>query len=166
MGANLIGTTSVKIKKLRPDAKLPTYGSNEAAGADLSAVFSPEDYKDGVVVAGQEAVGMKPGQRLIVKTGIAIEILPGFEAQIRPRSGLAAKNGITVVNAPGTIDSDYRGELMVILLNTGDKTFYINPGDRIAQMVIAPVIRGEFEEVETLDDTARGIKGFGSTGMQ
>lgn len=166
MGAQLIETTNVKIKKLRPDAKVPVYGSAEAAGADLSAVFSPEDYKDGVIKEGEEAVGIKPGQRLIVKTGIAIELLPGFEAQVRPRSGLAAKHGITVVNTPGTIDSDYRGEIMVILLNTGDKTFYINPGDRIAQMVIAPVVRGDFAVVDELDNTVRGVNGFGSSGVK
>jgi dUTP pyrophosphatase len=153
MGGNLFETTSVRVKLLHANAKVPTYGSNEAAGADLYAVFDHD-----------ETVVLQPGERQIVPTGIAIELNTGTEAQVRPRSGLAAKHGIAVVNAPGTIDSDYRGEIKVILLNTGKKAFTINSGDRIAQMVIAPVIRGEFSVAESLDDTARGENGFGSTG--
>ena len=153
MGAGAIIQTPVKVKKLRPDAKLPTYGSAEAAGADLSAALD-------------SFVTIEPGQRLVVPTGIAIEMLPGFEAQVRPRSGLAARHGITVVNTPGTIDSDYRGEIKVILLNTGPESFNIDPGDRIAQMVIAPVLRAAFDEADELDSSERGTAGFGSTGVK
>lgn len=151
MGASLYETTGVRVQLLNDKAKVPTYGSNEAAGADLYAVV------DGELV-------IPAGERAIVPTGIAIELGTGTEAQVRPRSGLAAKNGITVVNAPGTIDSDYRGEVKVILLNTGKEDFTIKTGDRIAQMVIAPVIRAEFTVAGSLDDTARGANGFGSTG--
>ncbi|MBD9511540.1 dUTP diphosphatase [Ensifer sp. ENS10] len=142
----------IRIQLLHPEAKVPTYGSEEAAGADLYAVFE-----------GEERTIM-PGERLIVDTGVAIELNPGTEAQVRPRSGLAAKHGLTVVNAPGTIDSDYRGEIKVILLNTGDRGIILKKGERIAQMVIAPVIRGVFTIAESLDDTSRGENGFGSTG--
>jgi dUTP pyrophosphatase len=152
MGANLFDTTGVRVKLLHPEAKVPTYGSNEAAGADLSAVV------DGEFI-------LAAGERAIIPTGIAIELNSGTEAQVRPRSGLAAKNGITVVNAPGTIDSDYRGEIKVILLNTGKEDFKIKTGDRIAQIVIAPILRGEFTVAESLDDTDRGANGFGSTGV-
>ncbi|WLR90900.1 dUTP diphosphatase [Shinella zoogloeoides] len=153
MGAGDIIHTPVKVEKLAPTAKLPTYGSAEAAGADLSASLDLP-------------ATIEPGQRLVVPTGIAIELLPGFEAQVRPRSGLAAKHGITIVNTPGTIDSDYRGEIKVILLNTGTEAFQIEPGDRIAQMVIAPVIRGAFAETDELGSSDRGTAGFGSTGVK
>ncbi|RWI35490.1 dUTP diphosphatase [Mesorhizobium sp.] len=162
----------VRYKKLHPDAKAPVYGTREAAGADLCAVTYEADYQGGYTAAeaaekGMAAVPVTPGARRLVKTGIAIELSPGFEAQIRPRSGLALKHGITVLNTPGTIDSDYRGEIGVILYNAGSETFWVNPGDRIAQMVIAPVERAAFVFVgdEQLSETRRGEGGFGSTGV-
>lgn len=145
----------IQIKKLQHGVDLPTpeYKSHGASGFDLMCAF-----EDGIV--------MEPGQRRVIPTGLAVAIPEGFELQVRPRSGLALKNGIMVVNSPGTVDSDYRGELMIILLNT-DKfnSFIINRGDRIAQAVIAPVIRVEFEEVAELSNTLRGEGGFGSTGV-
>lgn len=128
---------------------LPRYATPGAAGMD---VVSAED----VILA--------PGARHAVATGLAMAIPQGFELQVRPRSGLALKHGITVPNTPGTIDSDYRGELKVILINHGDEPFAITRGDRVAQLVLAPVIQGRWEEVEQLDDTVRGSGGFGSTG--
>lgn len=128
---------------------LPRYATPGAAGMD---VVSAED----VILA--------PGTRHAVATGLAMAIPQGFEIQVRPRSGLALKHGITVPNTPGTIDSDYRGELKVILINHGDEPFAITRGDRVAQLVLAPVIQGRWEEVEQLDDTVRGSGGFGSTG--
>lgn len=139
----------VGFKKLRQEAKVPTYGTDGAAGADLYAVQ-------------REVVGV--GERVLVKTGIAIELPLGFEAQVRPRSGLALKRGVTVLNTPGTIDSDYRGEIGVILFNTGVSPFIIEPGDRIAQLVIAPVMRAEFVDAQELSETERAEGGFGSTG--
>lgn len=133
---------------------LPSYETEGAAGADLRANF-PE--RSGVTLA--------PGVRALVPTGLRLAIPPGYEVQIRPRSGLALKHGIMLVNSPGTIDSDYRGPLGVILLNAGDEPFSVNHGDRIAQMVLAPVTRAEFRLVEALDNTARGTGGFGSTGQ-
>ena len=130
---------------------LPAYMSALAAGADLCA-------------AVREDLTLAPGARALVPTGFAIAVPPGFEAQIRPRSGLALKAGITIPNAPGTIDADYRGPVGVILANLGSAPFVIRRGDRIAQMVIAPVSRGAFDEVDALPDTARGDGGFGSTG--
>lgn len=130
---------------------LPAYMSALAAGADLCA-------------AVREDLTLAPGARALVPTGLAIALPPGFEAQIRPRSGLALKAGITIPNAPGTIDADYRGPVGVILANLGSAPFVIRRGDRIAQMVIAPVARGLFEEVDVLPDTVRGDGGFGSTG--
>ncbi len=127
--------------------------SAAAAGADLSAAI------DGDVV-------LKPGERAAVGTGFALAIAPGYEAQVRPRSGAALKLGLTVVNAPGTIDSDYRGEVKVLLVNLGNADVVIEPGQRIAQMVIAPVVQAEFLVVEELSETARGSGGFGSTGSK
>lgn len=124
-----------------------------AAGSDLKAAL-PE----------VETLVVEPGARVLVPTGLAMAIPPGYEAQVRPRSGLAAKFGVTVLNAPGTIDSDYRGEVKVILINHGDTPFEIRRGDRIAQMVVARVAAAAFFEVERLEDTARGAGGFGSTG--
>ena len=152
MGGVLIEQTKVIVNKLHPDAKIPAYQSDEAAGADLSALIEGE------------AVAIAVGERAIIKTGLSFEILPGFEGQVRPRSGLSAKHGMTVLNAPGTIDSDYRGEVMVILHNAGNRTYYVNNGDRIAQLVIAPIVHGIFIEGE-LNDTNRGANGFGSTGV-
>ena len=117
-----------------------------------------------LLAAVEQPVLLKPMQRALIPTGIAIEIPPGFEAQVRPRSGLAIKHGITLLNAPGTIDADYRGEIKVILINLGHEEFLINRGDRIAQLVICPVIRVELEEVEELSNTERSDGGFGSTG--
>jgi dUTP pyrophosphatase len=138
-----------------PAISLPAYETSGAAGADLRANF-PADQRDGLTLA--------PGARALVPTGLRLAIPEGYEVQIRPRSGLALKHGITLPNSPGTIDSDYRGPLGVILLNAGQEAFHIAHGDRIAQMVIAPVLRATFDLVETLDDTARGQGGFGSTG--
>ena len=140
----------VKFKRIHPKSVLPTYGSEEAAGMDLSACVD-------------ETVRMAPGQRMLVPTGLSMELPAGFEAQVRPRSGLAFKHGITVLNAPGTIDSDYRGEVKVMLINHGSESFYIEPGMRIAQMVIAPVVQAENIWCE-LSSTDRGSGGFGSTG--
>lgn len=134
---------------------LPAYESAEAAGADLRANF-PADQRDGVIVA--------PGARVLVPTGLRIAIPNGYEVQLRPRSGLALKHGITLPNSPGTIDSDYRGPLGVIVMNAGDQPFHIDHGARIAQMVVAPVVQARFDVVESLDQTTRGAGGFGSTG--
>ncbi len=131
---------------------LPHYATAGAAGADLRA-------------AVDEPVVLDPGARLAVPTGLVLEIPTGYEAQIRPRSGLALRHGITVANAPGTVDSDYRGEVRVLLVNLGQEPFTIARGDRIAQLVIAPVTRAEFEEVTSLSGSARGDGGFGSTGV-
>lgn len=136
---------------------LPAYQTVGAAGADICANLRPEDRAAGVVLA--------PMQRVIVATGIRVAIAPGFEMQIRPRSGLAVKFGITVPNTPGTIDSDYRGPLGVALVNLGAEAYVVRHGDRIAQCVVAPVVQAAFEVVVDLDETARGAGGFGSTGM-
>ena len=133
------------------DMELPSYATTDSAGADLRA-------------AVEATVTLKPGERLIVPTGISIALPSGFEAQVRPRSGLAIKNGHTCLNSPGTIDADYRGEIGVILINHGTDAFDIPRGLRIAQLVIAPCYRAEWNEVEDLDSTTRGTGGFGSTG--
>ena len=132
---------------------LPAYETADAAGIDLRAAV------------GEDApVTLKPGERAMIPTGLTIALPAGHEAQVRPRSGLAAKHGITCLNTPGTIDADYRGEVKVILLNLGQDAFVIKRGERIAQMVIAPVTRAELNVVATLDETLRGSGGFGSTG--
>jgi len=131
----------------------PAYESAAAAGMDLRAA----------VVEG-EPVRLQPGQRAMIPTGLCIALPPGTEAQVRPRSGLAAKHGVTVLNSPGTVDADYRGEVRVILINHGDEPFMIERGMRIAQMVIAPVTRARITAAENLEETARGSGGFGSTG--
>jgi dUTP pyrophosphatase len=136
-----------------PDLPLPAYETAGAAGMDLRAAV-PED----------EALVLRPGARTAVPTGLAFALPDGFEAQVRPRSGLALKSGVTVANAPGTIDADYRGELKVILINLGEEDFVIRRGDRIAQLVIAPVVQAAWREVGALDATDRGAGGFGSTG--
>lgn len=138
-----------------PAVPLPSYETGGAAGADLRANFPP-DQRDGLTLG--------PGARALVPTGLQIAIPDGHEVQIRPRSGLALKHGITLPNSPGTIDSDYRGPLGVIILNAGQEPFHIAHGERIAQMVLAPVVRASFDLVDTLDETARGQGGFGSTG--
>ena len=132
---------------------LPAYETAQAAGMDLRAAV-PED----------TPLVLRPGDRYAVSTGLAFALPQGFEGQVRPRSGLAFKSGITCLNSPGTIDADYRGEVKVILINHGPEDFVIRRGDRIAQLVIAPVVQGDWLEVESLDDTARGVGGFGSTG--
>lgn len=141
----------VRIKRLPHggDMPLPAYATDGAAGMDVCAA---------------EDVALAPGQRHAVATGFAVAIPEGYEIQVRPRSGLAFKHGISVPNAPGTIDSDYRGELKVLLINQGSDSFAIRRGDRIAQLVLAPVTRAAFAEVDDLDATARGEGGFGSTG--
>ncbi|WP_418649284.1 dUTP diphosphatase [Tenacibaculum aestuariivivum] len=130
----------------------PAYETNGAAGMDLRANIT-------------EAITLKPLERAIIKTGLFIALPVGFEAQVRPRSGLAAKNGVTVLNAPGTIDADYRGEIGVILVNLSNDNFVINDGERIAQLVIAKHERINWQEVNKLNDTERGTGGFGSTGV-
>lgn len=135
---------------------LPVYQTAGAAGADICANLHPQDRAAGLRLA--------PMQRLVVATGIRVEIPPGFEMQIRPRSGLAVKSGVTVPNTPGTIDSDYRGPLGVALVNLGTQDYVVHHGDRIAQCVVAPVVQAGFDVVDRLDETARGAGGFGSTG--
>lgn len=139
-----------------PSLGLPCYETAGAAGADIRANLRAEDRAAGITLA--------PMARLTVATGLRVEIPSGFEMQIRPRSGLALKHGISLPNTPGTIDSDYRGPLGVALINLGAAPFVISHGDRIAQMVIAPVVQARFEVVTALSDTARGEGGFGSTG--
>lgn len=141
----------VLFQKLRADAVVPRYQTEDAAGMDLVAAI------DGPRV-------LAPGDRAAIGTGLAMAIPHGFEGQVRPRSGLAIKQGLTVVNAPGTIDADFRGECMVLLVNLGREPVTIEPGQRIAQLVIAPVVRAEVEVAESLPPTGRGAGGFGSTG--
>jgi dUTP pyrophosphatase len=136
------------------DLPLPAYQSAGAAGLDLLAAIPAET-----------TVVIEPGGRATVPTGFALALPAGTEAQVRPRSGLAARHGVTVLNSPGTIDADYRGEVLVVLANFGDAAFSISRGARIAQLVIAPVLRAELREVAALDSTARGAEGFGSTGI-
>ena len=133
---------------------LPAYETGQAAGMDLRAA-----------VEADKPLVLAPMQRAMVPTGLAIALPPGYEAQVRPRSGLAAKHGLTCLNTPGTIDADYRGEIKVILINLGAEPFTVARGERIAQMVIAPVTQGVWAQVDTLDETARGAGGFGSTGV-
>ena len=146
-------TLSLRLRRLPhgQDLPLPAYQSAAAAGMDLLA-------------ANDDPLVLQPGGRALVPTGIAIALPEGTEAQVRPRSGLAAKHGVTVLNTPGTIDADYRGEIKVILINLGDAPFTVERGSRIAQIVVAPVARADLVEVADLDDTARGAGGFGSTG--
>lgn len=146
-----MGPLDLQIQRLRPEAELPRYMSDGAAGLDLSACVA-------------EPVVILPGQRASVGTGLAMAIPRGYEGQVRPRSGLAARAGLTVLNAPGTIDSDYRGEVQVLLINHGDAPVTIEAGTRIAQLVIAPVTQVAVAEVQTLSGTVRGSGGFGSTG--
>ena len=134
---------------------LPAYETNGAAGMDLRAA-----------VAEDAPIVLKPGARIMAPTGLAFAVPPGFEAQVRPRSGLAAKAGVTCLNTPGTIDSDYRGEVKVILINLGEEDFTIRRGDRIAQLVIAPVVQASWGLTTNLDETTRGAGGFGSTGAK
>ena len=141
----------VLIKKLDPAVELPVYKTEGASGMDLMAILN-------------EPINLKPNSSCLVPTGLAVAFSSDFEIQIRPRSGLAAKNSISVLNTPGTIDSDYRGEIKVILFNHGKSDFLINNKDRIAQMILTPVIKMDLEETDDLPETIRGEGGFGSTG--
>lgn len=145
----------LQFKKLEhaKDLPLPAYETPQSAGMDIRAAL------DAPII-------IKPGERALVATGLQMALPHGYEAQIRPRSGLAIKNGITMLNAPGTIDADYRGEVKVIVINHGQEDFVVKHGDRIAQMVIAPVVQLEVSESENLDETERGEGGFGSTGVK
>ena len=145
--------TEILIKRLSKAVSLPKYETVGSSGIDLAANVS-------------ENIEIKPGQTEVIPTGLAVSIPKNFEIQIRPRSGLAAKNQISVLNTPGTIDADYRGEIKVILINHGNKSFIIEKGLRIAQMVVCPIIKANLKEVETLDETHRGSSGFGSTGIK
>jgi len=150
-----MSTVTVSILRLPhgADLPLPSYHSAGAAGIDLLAA-----------VPAAAALTIAPGRHAAVPTGIALALPPGTEAQVRPRSGLARQHGVTVLNAPGTIDADYRGEIQVLLINHGAEPFAVTRGMRIAQLVIAPVVRAELREVSALEETARGAGGFGSTG--
>lgn len=143
---------SIKVKAVMKPGLEPVYSSTHAAGADIKA-----DVEQPVVI--------KPGERAMIPTGLFMQLPDGFEAQVRPRSGLAAKHGITVLNSPGTIDADYRGEVKVILINHSSEPFSIAYGDRIAQMIVAPVVQADFLAVPDLNETDRGTGGFGSTGI-
>ena len=143
--------SKVLIKKLNPLVELPSYKTNGASGMDLMAFI-------------KETMIIKPKTSFLVPTGLSVAFSKNYEIQVRPRSGLAAKNNITVINSPGTIDSDYRGEIKVIIYNHGNHDFTINNGDRIAQMILAPVVKMELEETNELPETLRGEGGFGSTG--
>ena len=143
----------LRVQKLGSvDVPLPAYQTERAAGLDLCAAIS-------------ESKRVDPGQRVLVPTGLALAIPDGYEGQVRPRSGLALKHGISIVNSPGTIDADYRGMVSVLLINLGQEPFLIEPLSRIAQLVICPVVQAELELVSTLDETARGAGGYGSTGV-
>lgn len=151
-----MNTAIITFCRLNPerdsDLPLPRYETDYAAGMDLAvAVTTP--------------VCLKPGERILLGTGLAVAIPLGYEIQVRPRSGLAVKHGITLINSPGTIDSDYRGEIKVGLINLGSKEFIITRGDRVAQMVVAPVVQGKVVVADSLDDTKRGSGGFGHTGI-
>ena len=141
----------VLIKKLDPSVKLPEYKTSGASGLDLMAFI-------------KEPIEIKPKTSYLIPTGLSVAFSENYEIQIRPRSGLAAKKNITVLNTPGTIDSDYRGEIKLIIYNHGDENFLVNYGDRIAQMILAPVVKMELEEVNNLPESIRGKGGFGSTG--
>ena len=141
----------ILIKKLHPNVKLPQYKTTEASGMDLLAFI-------------KKTINVKPKTSSLIPTGLSVAFPKDYEIQIRPRSGLAAKNNVSVLNTPGTIDSDYRGEIKVIIYNHGDKDFIINNDDRIAQMVLSPVVKMELQETNNLPETIRGQGGFGSTG--
>ena len=145
--------TEILIKRFSKDINLPKYETEGSSGMDLAAHI-------------ENSILIEPGNTVMVPTGIAVSIPKNFEIQIRPRSGLAARNKISVLNTPGTIDSDYRGEIKVILINLGEKTFTIEKGTRIAQMVLCPIVKARFKEVESLGETPRGSSGFGSTGTK
>ena len=141
---------TLRFKRIHPDAVLPSYAHPSDAGMDVRSV---------------EDLVLAPGRRALVHTGLVMLLPPGYEAQVRPRSGLALKSGVTVLNTPGTIDSGYRGEVGVILINLGDSEFQVRKGDKVAQLVIAPVTQPEVVETDAVDETDRGAGGFGSTGV-
>jgi len=145
--------TEILIKRLSKSINLPKYETEGSSGMDLMANI-------------KKSIKIKPGRTSIIPTGISLSIPKNFEIQIRPRSGLAAKNQISVLNTPGTIDSDYRGEIKVILINLGGKAFTVEKGKRIAQMVLCPIVKAKIKEVEALEETERGLGGFGSTGVR
>ena len=145
--------TEILIKKLSKTVSIPKYKTAGSSGMDLAADI-------------EEKIEIKPGETQIIPTGLSVSIPQEFEIQIRPRSGLAAKHQLSVLNTPGTIDADYRGEIKVILINLGKKSFIVEKGLRIAQMVLCPLVRAKIKEVKTLDDTTRGSRGFGSTGTK
>lgn len=145
-------TTKIPVKLLREGALLPQYMTSLAAGMDLCAALAAP-------------LSLQPGERQLIPTGLALAIPAGFEGQVRPRSGLALRHGLALVNSPGTIDADYRGEIGIILINLGQEIVTLNPGDRIAQLVIAPVVRAQLLEVEDLEQTQRSDGGFGHTGV-
>ena len=145
--------TEILIKRLSKEVNLPKYETDGSSGLDLAAFIDKN-------------IEIKPGKSEIIPTGLAVAVPKHFEIQIRPRSGLAAKNQISVLNTPGTIDADYRGELKVILMNLSDKSFIVERGLRIAQMVLCPVVKANLKEVDSLEDTKRGSDGFGSTGVK
>jgi len=142
----------VQFKKIRPAAVLPAYMTDLAAGLDICALPA-------------ESLSLAPGERALVPTGLSVAIEPGYEIQVRPRSGLALRHGITLLNTPGTIDADYRGEIGIIVINHGQQDYLISPGDRIAQLVVAPVVQCRITEVQELSETRRGTGGFGHTGI-
>ena len=145
--------TEILIKRLSKKINLPKYETEGSSGMDLAACIDKE-------------IKIKPGQISIIPTGISVSIPKNFEIQIRPRSGLAAKNQISVLNTPGTVDADYRGEIKVIIINLGKKSFIVEKGTRIAQMVVCPIIKAKIKEVDSLEKTTRGSRGFGSTGTK
>ncbi len=145
--------TNIKIKKLSNEVLTPKYATSGSSGMDITAYI-------------EQDVIINPGEKALIPTGFSLSIPKGYEVQIRPRSGLAAKKGITVLNTPGTIDSDYRGEIKVILINLSQNKFFVKKGERIAQMIVCPIERVILEEVEELSETNRGIGGFGSTGVK
>ena len=145
--------TEILIKRLSKKINLPKYETEGSSGMDLAACIDKE-------------IKIKPGQISIIPTGISVSIPKSFEIQIRPRSGLAAKNQISVLNTPGTVDADYRGEIKVIIINLGKKSFIVEKGTRIAQMVVCPIVKAKIKEVDSLEKTTRGSRGFGSTGTK
>ncbi len=145
--------TEILIKRLSKKINLPKYETEGSSGMDLAACIDKE-------------IKIKPGQISIIPTGISVSIPKNFEIQIRPRSGLAAKNQISVLNTPGTVDADYRGEIKVIIINLGKKSFIVEKGTRIAQMVVCPIVKAKIKEVDSLEKTTRGSRGFGSTGTK
>jgi dUTP diphosphatase len=144
---------TVAVKLTGPEDMIPHYGTEDSAGADLRACID-------------KPVTLSPGERKLIPTGLRMAIPSGYEGQVRPRSGLAVKKGLTVLNTPGTIDADYRGDVMVILINLGQEEVIIERGERIAQLIIAPVTRADFQFTDSLEDTVRGSGGFGSTGVK